>query len=278
VTTKEKILKYLDFKNISKREFYLNTGLSNGFLDSGKYISTENAEIIISKYPDLSLEWLIMGTGEMIKTKSIENVTFENTETKTKSIENVTFQNGNKKGNNIEENEKYKKSYRSDSASDNDSGKNLEIHKYNFRTDSDQELQQIPLYNMEAIAGLVPLFNDSIKHIPIDYIQIPNLPKCDGAIYITGDSMYPLLKSGDIVLYKRVDDIINCIFWGEMYLISVDMGGEEYVTVKFIQKSDQPDFIRLVSHNQHHDDKDVPVSKIRALAFVKASIRINSMK
>ena len=43
----------------------------------------------------------------------------------------------------------------------------------------------------------------------LDYISIPRLPKCDGAVYVTGDSMYPLLKSGDIVLYKEVSDIKN---------------------------------------------------------------------
>lgn len=149
---------------------------------------------------------------------------------------------------------------------------------FNLTTDSRKEIQQIPLYDMEAVAGLVPLFNEATKQIPIDYIKIPNLPLCDGAIYITGDSMYPLLKSGDIVLYKRVNDIENGIFWGEMYLLSIDMSGEEFVTVKYIQKSDIPDHVRLVSYNQHHSDKDVLTSSIRALAFVKASIRINSMK
>jgi phage repressor protein C with HTH and peptisase S24 domain len=149
---------------------------------------------------------------------------------------------------------------------------------FNLSTDSIREIQQVPLYDMEAVAGLVPLFNEATKQIPIDYIRIPNLPKCDGAIYITGDSMYPLLKSGDIVLYKQISDIKDGIFWGEMYLISIDMSGEEFVTVKYIQKSDIPDHVRLVSYNQHHSDKDVLTSSIRALAFVKASIRINSMK
>jgi phage repressor protein C with HTH and peptisase S24 domain len=152
------------------------------------------------------------------------------------------------------------------------------IERFNLKTDNLKGDQQIPLYDMEAVAGLVPLFNDTIKQIPIDYIRIPNLPKCDGAIHITGDSMYPLLKSGDIVLYKQVHDVHNCIFWGEMYLISIDIEGEEYVTVKYIQKSDILDHVRLVSYNQHHSDKDVPISSIRALAFVKASVRVNSMK
>jgi len=155
--------------------------------------------------------------------------------------------------------------------------RNNQIETFRLKTDSSLESQQIPLYDIEAVAGLVPLFQDSKSQEPIDHISIPHLPKCDGAVYVTGDSMYPLLKSGDIVLYKEINDIRNEIFWGEMYLLSIDMSGEEYITVKYIQKSDREGFVKLVSQNKHHQDKDVEMSKIKALALVKASIRINAM-
>lgn len=146
-----------------------------------------------------------------------------------------------------------------------------------LRTDHTVSRQSVPLYNVEATAGLVPLFVDKANQKPVDYINIPNLPKCDGAVYIVGDSMYPLLKSGDIVLYKQLNDF-NDIFWGDMYLLSIDIDGEEYITVKYIQKSEKMGCVKLVSQNPHHADKDVELSKIRAIAFVKASIRMNSMK
>lgn len=161
---------------------------------------------------------------------------------------------------------------------ENDSiSRNNKIETFRLKTDSSLESQQIPLYDIEAVAGLVPLFQDSKAQEPIDHISIPHLPKCDGAVYVTGDSMYPLLKSGDIVLYKEINDIRNEIFWGEMYLLSIDMSGEEYITVKYIQKSERDGFVKLVSQNKHHQDKDVEMSKIKALALVKASIRINAM-
>ena len=122
-----------------------------------------------------------------------------------------------------------------------------------------------------------PLFADQAQAKPVNFIHIPNLPKCDGAIYIVGDSMYPLLKSGDIVLYKQLGDI-NDIFWGDMYLLSIDIDGEEYVTVKYIQKSDREGYVKLVSQNPHHADKDVAINRIRAIALVKASIRMNSIR
>jgi len=152
------------------------------------------------------------------------------------------------------------------------------VTTYRLKTDTPIESQQIPLYDIEAVAGLVPLFSDAKNLQPVDHISIPYLPKCDGAIYVTGDSMYPLLKSGDIVLYKQLNDIRNEIFWGEMYLLSLDVGGEEYVTVKYIRKSSQDGFVVLASQNPDHQDKEVAIDQIKALALVKASIRINAMR
>ena len=151
-------------------------------------------------------------------------------------------------------------------------------HVFTLRNDRTLPSQVIPLYDIEASAGLVQLFKDSNSIDPIDTISIPNLPKCDGALYVVGDSMYPLLKSGDIVMYKQVHDLPNDFFWGEMYLIHIDLDGDTYTTVKYIQRSDLGnEHIKLVSYNQHHSPKDIHLSRIRAAALVKASVRINSM-
>lgn len=152
-----------------------------------------------------------------------------------------------------------------------------DLTAYRHRTDNSLPLQSVPLYSIEGTAGLVPLFTDSTRMKPLNYIHIPNLPKCDGAIYVAGDSMYPLLKSGDIVLYKQLGSIDD-IFWGDMYLLSLDLDGEEYITVKYIQKAERDDYVKLVSQNPHHADKEIAKSRIRALALVKASIRMNSIR
>lgn len=66
MTTKEKIKQYLEIKGISKNKFYSITGLSTSFLDSGKSIGVDKAKIIIEKFPDISIDWLIMDRGEML--------------------------------------------------------------------------------------------------------------------------------------------------------------------------------------------------------------------
>ena len=152
-----------------------------------------------------------------------------------------------------------------------------DLTAYMHRTDHSLPMQSVPLYSVEGTAGLVPLFADQRTAKPVNFIHIPNLPKCDGAIYIVGDSMYPLLKSGDIVLYKQLHNLDD-IFWGDMYLLSIDLEGEEYVTVKYIKKSERPGYVKLVSQNPHHADKDIEITRIRAIALVKASIRMNSLR
>ncbi|WP_185114105.1 MULTISPECIES: S24 family peptidase [unclassified Chryseobacterium] len=134
----------------------------------------------------------------------------------------------------------------------------------------------VPLYDLEATAGVFEVFTKNPQSVPIDHITIPNLPKCDGALYIRGDSMYPLLKSGDIVAYKTIQDKYN-IIWGEMYLIYLEHNGDEYFFCKFLKKSSREGYIELISHNQHHQSTEFPVESIKALALVKASVRFNTL-
>ncbi len=87
--------------------------------------------------------------------------------------------------------------------------------------DAIYDFQRVPLFNLEATMGLVPLVdgNGVDEEKIIDYITIPSMPSCDGAIYASGDSMYPLLKSGDMIAYKRIAVERSQIFFGEMYKI-----------------------------------------------------------
>lgn len=141
-----------------------------------------------------------------------------------------------------------------------------------------EEQASINLYDIEAAANLKTLLANKDENI-LGKISIPNIPKCDGAVYVRGDSMYPLLKSGDIIAYKEVAPDVRHIIFGEMYLVSVDMDGEEYLTVKYVNKSERgDDWVKLVSYNAHHEPKDFPIEALRAIAIVKMSIRMNVMR
>lgn len=228
-TIKERVLKIAEYKGIPKEQFTTEIGMTYGsFKGSAKNrpLNSNAIEKILTIVPEINPEWLLTGTGEMLKSAEPEQ--------------------------------------------------NMRVFKN--KTDRLIERQEIPLYEMEATAGIIDQLDNGGKHIPVDTIKIPNMPKADGAVFVTGDSMYPLLKSGDIVIFKRIEDFPNDIFWGEMYIVSMNISGEEYVTVKYVQKSDKgDDYIKLVSLNQHHQPKDIPLNKVRAMALVKASIRFNTM-
>lgn len=135
--------------------------------------------------------------------------------------------------------------------------------------------QSVPLYGVEATAGIMAQ-GDMSDYI-IDHISIPHMPKVDGALVVTGDSMFPIIKSGDIVLYKVFQDFRHIIY-GQMYLVSVIMEGDTLVLVKYVYKVEgAEDFILLVSENKHHEPFKVPLTSVRSLALIKGSIRYHVM-
>jgi len=76
-----RILQYIEYKNISKYQFYKEVGVSNGFLDKDGAIGSDKCEKICYQYPDLNLYWLILGTGTMLRDGKIEDITIPIAET-----------------------------------------------------------------------------------------------------------------------------------------------------------------------------------------------------
>lgn len=69
---KEKILQFLEYKGVSKYEFYQKTGVSNGILSQKNGISEDNLLKFLSVFNDISLDWLLLGKGTMLR-ESVEN-------------------------------------------------------------------------------------------------------------------------------------------------------------------------------------------------------------
>lgn len=139
-----------------------------------------------------------------------------------------------------------------------------------------EDMQNIPLYDIKAAAGLKLLFAGGKQNI-VDTMRIPNLSKVDGAMFITGDSMYPLLKSGDIVVFKQIHNI-EYLHLGDIYILAYEIDGDEYVVVKYVNKSEKDGHVKLVSYNGHYPPIDIPVAAINTIALVKACVRYNTMQ
>ena len=225
----ERLKEFIDFKHISISAFEKSVGLGNATfsktLKVGGAIGTDKLEKILNVYPDINVDWLISGEGDMLN-----------------SIKEIA-----------------------------------PTEDFSLPTDRHVSSQDIPLYGLDAAAGLVAIFNSTAVE-PTDYLRIPNLPPVDGALYVRGESMSPLLKSGDIVIFKKKTLSLDSIIWGEIYILSFDLDGDTYTSVKYIRKSDTPGCVRLVSYNPDFAPKDIPLSSITALALVKASLTFHTME
>ncbi len=70
MSTVRRIIDFIEFSGMSKREFYKKTHLSNGYLDKVKEFGSDKIESIISIFPELNLQWVITGKGYMLKQKA----------------------------------------------------------------------------------------------------------------------------------------------------------------------------------------------------------------
>ncbi len=133
------------------------------------------------------------------------------------------------------------------------------------------------IVNIESPSDLIPIFAHKQSNQFEGYISLPNLSTCDGAGYMKSDSMYPLIKPGDIVCYRTANETSE-IHWNEIYVVFLSIDNETYLTTKYLQKSELgPDYVCLVSHNDKYSNKDIPIKDIYWKAIVKAFVSYNSI-
>ena len=150
----------------------------------------------------------------------------------------------------------------------------LRVHNPPY-SESINENVVVPLYNIEAAANLTMIMENEKENV-IGYLSLPNMPAVDGAVTVRGDSMYPIIKSGDIVVFKWVSSP-EYITFGEMYLVSYTWDNDTHITVKYVKRSQVPDHLTLVSYNTSYEPMDISFSCINFIALVKVCIRYNTI-
>lgn len=70
MATKDRLKEFLSYKKIGRNKFETQLGLASGYMSSkGITITSEVIEKTSSEYPELNLDWLITGKGEMLKSE-----------------------------------------------------------------------------------------------------------------------------------------------------------------------------------------------------------------
>ena len=72
--TKRRILQFIEYKGIGITNFFKKTGIKRGFLDTDKLDSSVSDMFlakIIAVFPELNIEWLLTGEGNMLRKEGV---------------------------------------------------------------------------------------------------------------------------------------------------------------------------------------------------------------
>ena len=130
----------------------------------------------------------------------------------------------------------------------------------------------IPFYeDIPVWMGQTNYFQEN-HETPTAWLSIPWLQDCDAAFPATGNSMYPRLQPGEVVLCKYFPSWREYVPYGEIFVIIT----KAFRTVKYIKKASKATHYLLVPENlEEHEPFEVPISEILNILIVKGSIKQN---
>ncbi|OYD44298.1 hypothetical protein CHU00_17470 [Sphingobacterium cellulitidis] len=68
MSVKNRLIDFIHFKEMTVRDFEKSINSSNGYVNSiSKSIGIDKINSIIEKYPNINIDWLFTGRGEMLK-------------------------------------------------------------------------------------------------------------------------------------------------------------------------------------------------------------------
>ena len=130
------------------------------------------------------------------------------------------------------------------------------------------------IYDIDATCGLNGRDIAFTDEKVIGSIDAPEINPDSKIIFATGDSMLPLIASGDRVVIRKIEswDYFN---YGQVYLIITN----EYRLIKRVRRhpKDAENLILLRSENPNYDDIDLPKREIIHLFIVENILSIKNI-
>ena len=128
-----------------------------------------------------------------------------------------------------------------------------------------------PVYDIDVTAGNAPramLFTDDRISGWVDMPQL--LDPASKLVTVTGNSMAPVINSGDLIAVREVRDM-SLILWGEIYVILLD----DYRMVKYVRRHPDRSLVILHSENAAYDDIELRRDAIRELMLVQSILHVD---
>lgn len=220
---KDRFDAFIQYKRLSRRKFQEKIAVSNSYIQNiSKGISGEVLNRIAIQFPDLNIEWLKTGVGNMLIS--------EEREEKTISIHQANIKEATRKG--------------------------------------------ALIYDIDGTCGASGRDIEFVDEKVIGSIDAPEINPNSKIIFATGDSMQPLIYSGDRVVIRRVESW-NYFNYGQVYLIITS----EYRFIKRVRRhpKDDENLIILRSENSEFDDIDLPRKEIIHLFVVENILSIKNI-
>lgn len=130
------------------------------------------------------------------------------------------------------------------------------------------------IYDIDATCGFDGRDIEFVDEKVVGSIDAPEINPESKIIFATGDSMLPLITSGDRIVIRRIEswDYFN---YGQVYLIITN----EYRFIKRVRKhpKDEENLILLRSENPEYDDIDLPKKEIIHLFIVENILAIKNI-
>lgn len=130
------------------------------------------------------------------------------------------------------------------------------------------------IYDIDATCGLNGRDIEFTDEKVIGSIDAPEINPESKIIFATGDSMLPLIASGDRVVIRKIEswDYFN---YGQVYLVITN----EYRLIKRVRRhpKDAENLILLRSENPNYDDIDLPKREIIHLFIVENILSIKNI-
>lgn len=104
----------------------------------------------------------------------------------------------------------------------------------------------------------------------VGYVNLPGIPEGCRIVTVSGDSMYPVIRSGDFIAVRELSNLQQ-IFWGQIYVVVLD----DYCMVKYVRRHDDPEMVILRSENRNYDDMEVRRTDIRDMMFVQHILHVD---
>lgn len=250
----DRVNDYIQYKGMSIRAFESEAGINYSTISAaikrGKELNTATLLKIIDTYDDIDTDWLMKGEGDMIKSEDSESKDLSDSPSNSLPDNLLDI---------------------SDPLEISEELSQRKIHTLDedFTYTDNDNAGKVPIITEQGFAFFDRDNPDSIK--AEDYYYIKEFRNADFMLRITGDTMQPKHKSGDLLACRHID---MQTFWqyGKVHAVLTCNQG---LIIRRVMPGDNYKVLLLTADNPAYPDCRILIDEIITAAIVIGSISMD---